>query len=139
MVSTDDCWLYAQVVSNNGYGSISRQRVHRVMYEEIVGPIPEGLEIDHLCRIRCCVNPDHLEPVTHAENMRRVLKFPSKQKGHCIRGHELTPDNLYMWSNGTYTFRKCKECIKKRYIQRKLLAASPPQPAPDQHQTKREE
>ncbi len=72
----DGCWLYRGGKSSGGYGKISEagetRLTHRVAYEANVGPIPEGLELDHLCRVTNCVNPDHLEPVTHAENMRRA-------------------------------------------------------------------
>lgn len=72
------CWLWTAAKSGKGYGCvvIDRRRypAHRVAYEMFVGPIPEGLEIDHLCRVRNCVNPAHLEPVTHAENVRRAMK-----------------------------------------------------------------
>ncbi len=71
----DGCWLF-QGAKRSGYGQISvegkNKQAHRVSYEVNVGPIPEGLELDHLCRATNCVNPDHLEPVTHAENIRRA-------------------------------------------------------------------
>src|SRR5690554_7462425 len=63
---------------------------HRVMYESFVGPIPEGLHLDHLCRNRACVRPDHLEPVTNKENVHRGLAGP---KSRCKRGHAMTSDN----------------------------------------------
>lgn len=69
------CWLWTGKQHKKGYGLIQvrgkRQRAHRYVYEQLVGPIPEGLEIDHLCRNKPCVNPDHLEPVTLRENLRR--------------------------------------------------------------------
>jgi hypothetical protein len=73
---TDTCWLWTGTIANNGYGHIYREggplmTAHRLSYEVHVGPIPDGLTIDHLCRVRHCVNPDHLEPVTVAENNRR--------------------------------------------------------------------
>lgn len=75
----DDCWLFQGCTVRGGYGQIrvgNRPNMrsvyaHRVVYEEMRGPIPEGLELDHLCFTPACVNPDHLEPVTHAENSRR--------------------------------------------------------------------
>jgi hypothetical protein len=71
------CWLWTGGTSNAGYGHFHPTKrqgkgAHRVAYELVRGPIPEGLELDHLCRVVTCVNPDHLEPVTHAENMRRM-------------------------------------------------------------------
>lgn len=73
-----DCWEWIGTRYGNGYGQAAIgdggriNQAHRVVYEALVGPIPEGLELDHLCRNPSCVNPDHLEPVTHAENMRRM-------------------------------------------------------------------
>ena len=69
---TETCWLWTGPKYHNGYGQARGGRVHRLMYEALVGPIPDGLELDHLCRIRECVNPEHLEPVTRAENARRA-------------------------------------------------------------------
>lgn len=70
------CWEWTSTVDGTGYGKIKIARVwvpaHRWAYETLVGPIPAGLELDHLCRIRRCVNPDHLEPVTTTENLRRM-------------------------------------------------------------------
>jgi hypothetical protein len=76
-IDTRGCWLYEGhlTLGSSGYGLIGVDRTnkvtHRLMYEELVGPVPEGLELDHLCCVTRCVNPDHLEPVTHAENCRR--------------------------------------------------------------------
>src|SRR5262252_6830581 len=68
------CWVWTGRWDKQGYGIIDKKpnrKVHRLCYEMLIGPIPKGLEIDHLCRTPCCVNPIHLEPVTHAENIRR--------------------------------------------------------------------
>lgn len=87
--------------------------VHRVMYENFVGEIPTGMELDHLCKTRQCINPAHLEPVTHVENMRRAGLTG------CKRGHDLTEDNQITWldKRGT-THRKCKTCQQMRAKQR---------------------
>jgi HNH endonuclease len=88
------CWLWTAATDGHGYGQINvagvpvkAQRIAWVLY---VGPIPDGLHIDHLCRVRLCVNPAHLEPVTAAENTRRQLAaigHPNSRKTHCPRGH----------------------------------------------------
>jgi len=71
----DSHWLWTGPIMANGYGKVKNVLAHRASYELHVGPIPEGLEIDHLCRVRNCINPEHLEPVTGAENMRRVALY----------------------------------------------------------------
>ena len=72
------CWIWQGALGVGGYGALHRegrtQRAHRWMYKQFVGPIPEGAELDHLCRVRACVNPAHLEPISRAENVRRGLK-----------------------------------------------------------------
>jgi hypothetical protein len=112
------CWLWtgAYQTKNGGYGRLydspGRLRyAHAIAWELYRGPIPEGTEIDHLCRVTICVNPDHLEPVTHRENMLRG-KAPSavnNRKTHCIRGHEFTAENTMHIKNGD---RRCRACLK---------------------------
>ncbi|MDQ3573658.1 MAG: HNH endonuclease [Actinomycetota bacterium] len=103
---TPTCWLWTASLDGCGYGlfrpsSKRTVRAHRWAYEHIVGAIPDGLELDHLCRVRNCVNPAHLEPVTFRENQRRAWK------SHCLRGHEFTDEN-------THWVRVCKACWKAR-------------------------
>lgn len=85
---TDSCWLWTAGLSPDGYGNFlyggRAGKAHRFIYEEFKGPIPDGLEIDHLCRQRNCVNPAHLEAVTHAENVRRGS---NATKPLCSNGH----------------------------------------------------
>ncbi len=114
---TDTCWLWTANTSNKGYGSFWEAGstwflAHRYAYEFCVGPIPEGLDLDHLCLTRNCVLPDHLEPVTHVENARRV------RKDHCRRGlHLFTEEN-------TRVYRGKRECLACRIIQRRLRYAA---------------
>lgn len=117
------CWNWTGVVSkSSGYGQIctgNRKEgtrktayAHRLSYEEFVGPIPEDLVIDHLCRNRKCINPEHLEPVSNLENILRGLAPTTsgennRSKTHCNRGHPYSGYNLtYRKSGG----RACKEC-----------------------------
>lgn len=88
---TDGCWLWTASCNPGGYGIFrdGKQLVaHRWSYKRLVGPIPEGLQLDHLCRVRSCVNPAHLEPVTQAENIRR---------GYIDRGYDLRYSGLPRW------------------------------------------
>lgn len=110
------CWLWTGYIAKQGYGRMSIKEMeprarwaHRVSYESFKGAIPEGLQLDHLCRNKTCVNPDHLEAVTPRIN---CLRGNSKSAQHarsytCIRGHLLEGDNLY---NTTRKHRRCKQC-----------------------------
>lgn len=111
------CWLWTAATTKNGYGKIDmagRTRdAHRLAYETLVGPVPAGLELDHRCRTRCCVNPAHLEPVTRSENVRRssigdVLRRHHAAKTHCPAGHQYDEANTYRWTDG---YRRCRACI----------------------------
>ncbi len=87
---------------------------HRFAYENLVGPVPTGLLLDHRCRNKSCVNPDHLDPVTSGENTRRgVLSFVTsiRRKTHCLRGHEYTRENTYTDPAGG---RRCNQCRRDR-------------------------
>ena len=124
VVVTGCCWYWTGAKIPTGYGSIRHQgkakMVHRVAYEILVGPIPEGLELDHLCRVRNCVNPDHLDPVTHQVNVSRGRTGHSSgpRQTHCKRGHSFTEENTYM-HNGK---RHCRACKALRKQESKELA-----------------
>jgi len=103
---------YGQIFS--GPGSTAKLMAHRWSYEYHTGnPIPAGLEIDHLCGNPSCVNPEHLEPVTHTENLMRGNSFSAvnARRTHCTRGHEFSADNI-RWRNGST--RECRACIRIR-------------------------
>lgn len=111
------CWLWGGRLTSDGYGRFfvakKLRGAHRVAYQLYVGPIPDGLVIDHKCRNRCCVNPDHLEPVTNEENMRRGHHAT---KTHCSKGHRLDEDNVRLSPrrNGRWQ-RACRACQREKY------------------------
>ena len=108
------CWIWTATTNNGGYGQFwfdsKDVGAHRWMYETLVGPIPEGLQIDHLCRVRNCINPKHLEPVTCGENVRRGDHW-CRRKTHCPQGHPYDEDNTLIYRSGS---RACKECNRER-------------------------
>ena len=119
-----DCWIWTGLLTVDGYGRFivsNRQgkAVHRWIYEFCVGPIPVGLEIDHLCRVRNCVNPDHLEPVSHAENVRRGAGSPQRHKTHCVRGHPYDAQNTIVDKRGWRACRACAPIYQQRYLAKK--------------------
>jgi hypothetical protein len=119
-----DCWQWTAGRDLDGYGVFHvaghARGAHRVAYELMVGAIPSGLQIDHLCRNRGCVNPDHLEPVTPRENQRRadVALGIRSAATHCPRGHEYSPENTYM-AKTKRNCRACRHAASVRYQARK--------------------
>jgi hypothetical protein len=118
----DDCWIWLGTTNGKGYGITNRGGrkdgrvyVHRAVWELERGPIPEGLEIDHLCRTRSCVNIRHLALVTHAENNRRgmTLSGINARKTHCPAGHPYDEANTYR-PPGAPKSRMCRACMKIR-------------------------
>lgn len=134
---TDTCWLWTGYIKPNGYATfypgggrhVDKVYVHRWAYEATRGPIPNGLEIDHLCNVRHCVNPAHLDAVSRRENLDRRNEAqgwerlqpsgPRILKTHCKRSHPFDADNTY-WHQG---YRYCKSCRRDRGKLRSQAAA----------------
>ena len=116
---TDSCWLWTGCILWHGYGQTywnkKKEYAHRVSYWIRKGEIPEGLILDHLCRVRSCVNPDHLEAVTYQTNVRRGVGVGKRgliNEGRCINGHKYDKENTYLAPNNPYKF--CRTCSKAR-------------------------
>lgn len=115
----DECWIWIAGKTNAGYGQYhigmagkNRSKMglaHRISFEAIRGQVPEGLDLDHLCRNRDCVNPDHLEPVTRGENVRRGIK--GVLTTHCPQGHEYSHQNTHINKHG---HRLCRTCNREK-------------------------
>ncbi len=115
------CWLWSGSHNGLGYGTLlfaSRMRyAHRVIYELLVGPIENGLHLDHLCRNPSCVNPDHVEPVTPYVNWMRGEGWgaKNKRKVECVAGHPFDDANTYVNKRGHRWCRACKNARMRRY------------------------
>lgn len=115
------CWVWVGARNPKGYGRVfangKMEQAHRVVYELLVGPIPVGLTLDHHCRLRCCVNPGHVEPVSNKENLRRGVGFPGEnaRKTHCPKGHTYTLENTAVVRVGIKTNRHCRTCLRELY------------------------
>ena len=128
MSAETGCWVWTAYRDRDGYGVVSDtsnrgRRAHRAVYELHVGPIPEGLQLDHLCRNTGCVNPAHLEPVTCRVNLLRgdTVNARNAQKTHCKRGHEFTPENTGRQPRGRY----CRTCSRLCARRREEAASQP--------------
>lgn len=121
------CWLWTAFINDNGYGKIGYGRcpegkgsiefpAHRSMYEYTHGPIPKELTVDHLCRVRCCVNPEHLEIVSNKVNILRGTGPTALNavKTHCPQGHSYSGSNLWIRKTGRYC-RACCKAYKRAY------------------------
>lgn len=129
-IEAGDCWEWTATITRHGYGvftflepSVGRvvtRMAHRLLYEELVGPIPLGLDLDHLCRNRRCTNPDHLEPVTRAENLRRGVggKLAGLRQARlacCANGHPFDEKNTGVSMRGWRFCRTCARSACARY------------------------
>jgi hypothetical protein len=119
------CLLWLGSVNANGYARIERtatrraQQAHRVAWEIVNGRVPDGLVLDHLCRVRCCINPKHLEPVTDTENKLRGAGWTAQnaRKAFCHAGHPLSGENLRINARGA---RLCKACLLEHNAKRRV-------------------
>lgn len=117
------CWLWSDVGRRYGYARVTHQGrrayAHRVVWELLVGPIEDGKELDHLCRVTCCVNPSHLDPVVHSVNWHRgsgpaaLANDVARRRArtHCLNGHPFAGENLQIRKDGA---RECRTCQRRR-------------------------
>lgn len=125
-----ECWFWTAHIQRNGYARFQGNEIgvtvlaHRFAYELLVGPIQEGLQLDHLCRNRHCVNPAHLEPVTCRENLIRGVGFAARNaaKTHCKRGHPLRGEDADVYVHDGMT--RCRPCQNIREREGRLRAKS---------------
>lgn len=133
-VEPGGCWLWTGPISNRGYGLLNTkhksQLVHRASYEVHRGPIPGGMTLDHLCRVRHCLNPEHLEPVTAQENiLRSPFTMASRwaRRTSCVNGHVFTPENT-MWVKTSRSpgkrHRTCRICHRANSARTRAKAAA---------------
>lgn len=124
---TPTCWIWHGYVHRKGYGRFNRigsNQAHRVAYELLVGPIPEGLTLDHLCKSKACVNPEHLEAVTNKVNTLRGGNAcaMNARKTHCKYGHEFTPENTFEQYGGGRGCVTCNRKYKREWARKRRAA-----------------
>jgi hypothetical protein len=116
VVQADGCWLWQGAIDWVGYGEVwwrgKRHRAHRAVYQELRHTLQDGTELDHVCRVKRCVNPDHLEIVTHAENLRRHY---AASVVACPKGHLYDEANIYR----DHGKRRCRECMREQQRRRR--------------------
>lgn len=115
---TSGCWLWSGYTNHDGYGRVSINRRLVMAHRASFGVVPEGTELDHKCRVRCCVNPDHLEPVPHAENVRRGMLVNANAarkigRTHCRNGHAFSEENTAIAKDGARRCRKCHADLER--------------------------
>lgn len=119
------CWIWTKSMSHDGYGVKGKTYVHRLMYEKAYGKIPDGLTLDHVCRVRSCCNPAHMRPMTLKENIALGNYGWRAQLTHCAKGHEFTPENTYFRhaggrnKTGSRTCRECGRQAVSKYLAKK--------------------
>jgi len=123
-IDANGCWVWTAATNGGGYGAYADTRnwkegkncmvpAHRYAYESEIGPIPSGMDLDHLCRVRRCVNPEHVEPVSRKENLARGVGGSGKT--HCKHGHEFTVDNTYRYTTKAGNQQRfCRKCMVRR-------------------------
>ena len=107
------CWLWIGGLKPDGYARFNTRKTgHQMSFEHWIGKVPEGKEIDHICNMRCCVNPKHLQAITHKENIAKSGAWEfNRKKTNCPKGHPYSGDNLYVLG----TNRQCKIC-RRAYV-----------------------
>lgn len=124
----DGCWIWGACANRKGYGLFWADQklvmAHRYSYELVHGAIANGLQIDHICQTKACVNPAHLEPVTPGKNTRRWAALITR----CPRGHDYTPENTFVNAVG---YRECRRCLRVKWAAANRRRRSSPGHAPN--------